>query len=124
MKSHRTKKSHPSCSKKSRAKKIRRHRALPARWSRRAASAACAKSGSAPKPAPHFVSLDFPDRHLLYPHELADRMGCCIRHVYDLIAEGQLRAIDISGRNNSSDRRSIRVPIEAWRQFLNERTTQ
>ncbi len=102
------------CRAKSRATKNRRHRALPARWPRH--------SSPAPKTAPPFDSLDFPDRHLLYPHELADRLGCCIRHVYDLIAEGQLRAINISGGNNFTDRRSVRVPIECWRQFLRDRT--
>ncbi len=122
MPSRRSKKSRPACRKKSCTVKIRRHRALPPGWLRSSTSAGCAKSGSAPKPAPHFASLDFPDRHLLYPHELADRLGCCIRHVYDLIAEGQLRALNISGGGNNSDRRSIRVPIECWRQFLSERT--
>jgi hypothetical protein len=70
-----------------------------------------------------FASLDFPDRVMLYPFEIAERMGCCTRHIYDLILEGQLHAVDISRRATSTDRRTLRVPIESWREFLKERTT-
>lgn len=70
-----------------------------------------------------FPSLDFPGRETLSPRELSRCIGCSIDHIYDLILEGQLRAIDISGRNNNSARRSLRVPVESWRKFLNERMT-
>jgi hypothetical protein len=72
--------------------------------------------------APSFASMDFPGREVLCPFEIAKRLGCCTRHVQDLIQEGQLRAVDISRRNTNTDRKTIRVPIESWRQFLRERT--
>src|SRR6516162_10007164 len=98
MKSHRTKKSRPSCSKKSRANKIVPVRApLPA--TRPAAHAARSIEKSvAPAnqiPQPPFASLDFPGRETLNPREVARRIGCSVDHIYDLILEGQLRAIDI-----------------------------
>ena len=70
-----------------------------------------------------FPSLDFPRRTTLYPHECAARMVCTVKHIYDLIEEGELMAVDISGRNNLTDRRSIRIPIEGWRAFIAVRTT-
>jgi hypothetical protein len=70
-----------------------------------------------------FPSLDFPGRTTLYPHECAERIGCAAQHIYDLIEEGQLGAINLSGANNLTDRRCLRVPIESWRKFLVERTT-
>ena len=70
-----------------------------------------------------FPSLDFPGRNVLYPHECAAKIGCHVDHIYDLIEEGQLKAIDISGRNNLTDRRCARIPIESWRLFLAARTT-
>ena len=68
-------------------------------------------------------SLDFPGRTALYPHECASRLGCTNDHIYDLIEEGLLKAIDISGGNNLTNRRCVRVPIEAWRDFLTRRST-
>ena len=70
-----------------------------------------------------FPGLDFPGRTTLYPHECAARLVCHVKHIYDLIEEGELRAMDISGRNNLTDRRSIRIPIEGWRAFIAARTT-
>ena len=69
-----------------------------------------------------FPSLDFPGRTALYPFECALRLGCAVDHIYDLITEGQIGAVDISGRNNLSDRRCLRIPVEAWKKFIRERT--
>ncbi len=66
-----------------------------------------------------FPSLDFSGRTVLYPHEVAAKLGVSVRHVYDLIDEGRLRAINLSGANNLTDRRCIRVPIEAYRNLVN-----
>lgn len=79
-------------------------------------------------PAPHqdefpFASLEFPGRTSLYAHEVAERLGCTTQHVVDLIAEGALSAIDITGRGNSSDRRALRIPVEAYRDFVAARVT-
>jgi hypothetical protein len=68
-----------------------------------------------------FPSMDFPGRTVLYPHECATKLGCVVDHIYDLVEEGQLGAIDISGRNNLTNKRCLRVPIEAWRKFIEAR---
>src|SRR5580698_5045388 len=118
------KSSRPRAAKKCRPAKSRRHhrRALTHRRVRRRSVRPAANSNSPQKKPSSVESLDFPDRRALYPFEIAKRMGCCTRHVYDLIHEGQLRAIDISRRNTFTDRRTIRIPIEYWHQFLLERT--
>lgn len=69
-----------------------------------------------------FKSLDFPGRTVLYPYEVAERAGISVEHVFDLISEGQLKAVDFSGRNNLSERRTLRIPVEAWREFVKSRT--
>jgi excisionase family DNA binding protein len=70
--------------------------------------------------APPFASLDFPEREMLCPSEAAKCLGCSVQHIYNLILEGQLRAINIS-RPNRSQRCFARIPIEAWRKFLSDR---
>lgn len=68
-----------------------------------------------------FISLDFPGRTMLYPHEAAERLGCSIDQVYDLADEGAISAIDIA--SPGSRRRELRIPIEAWRNFIIARMT-
>lgn len=70
-----------------------------------------------PDPFP-FPSLDFPERKALTPDEVAQRLGCTGRHIRELVDEGRIEAIDISGRNNISDRKTCRIPVEAYRQFI------
>lgn len=70
-----------------------------------------------------FPSLAFPkDRKALYAWECAAKLTCDVGHIYDLIDEGVIKAIDISGKGNLSDRRCVRIPIEAWDKFIKERT--
>ncbi len=70
-----------------------------------------------------FPSLAFPrDRTVLYAQEVAGKLRCDVRHVYDLIDEGKLRAINIAGGNNNTDRRFIRMPVEAWNAYGRENT--
>lgn len=70
-----------------------------------------------------FPSLTFPkDRRVLYPHELAALLRCSVDHIYDLIDEGKIRAVDISGANNISERRTLRIPVESWGQFVTANT--
>jgi excisionase family DNA binding protein len=69
-----------------------------------------------------FPSLAFPGRTMLYAHEVAAKLSCDVKHVYDLIEEGKLRAVNIAGGNNVTDRRFIRVPIEAWNAYVRENT--
>lgn len=117
------KKSAAACrSAHSRARRLRRRngRIVP-RILRRSARAVV-KRNSTSSLDPSFESLDFPGRQVLHPFELATRLGCSSRHIHDLIVDGQLRAIDVSGRGASSGRKYIRIPIESWRQFLRNRT--
>jgi len=69
-----------------------------------------------------FPSLDFPGRTAMYPFECANKIGCHVDHIHDLVTEGQLKAVDISGRNNLSERRTLRIPLEAWQEFIRART--
>lgn len=70
-----------------------------------------------------FVSLAFPkDRKVLRVEECAAKLDCSNEHVYNLIEEGQLRAVNISGMNNLTDRRCLRIPIEAWDAFIKARS--
>jgi len=70
-----------------------------------------------------FPSLAFPkDRQLLYPHEIAERLRCSTNHIHDLIEEGKLRAISITGGGNISDRQCRRIPVEAWDKFVRDNT--
>lgn len=70
-----------------------------------------------------FPSLAFPkDRRVLYPHELAALLRCSVDHIYDLIAEGKIRAVDISGVGNLSERRTLRIPVESWGRFVEDNT--
>lgn len=56
-----------------------------------------------------FPSLAFPkDRTALYVSEVAKKLQISEQHVIDLIAEGKIAAIDISGRQNY-----VPVPMDA-----------
>lgn len=68
-----------------------------------------------------FASLDFPGRTVLYMHEIAERLGCSIDQLYKLADDGVLCAVDIASKGAS--RRELRVPIEAWRNFILARMT-
>jgi hypothetical protein len=72
-------------------------------------------------PAPSFESLDFPGRKVLFVFDIADRIGCSRRHVFELISEGHLRAVDISCRNTGTSRQAFRIPVESYRQFIRSR---
>lgn len=68
-----------------------------------------------------FPSLDFPGRTVLYVHEVAERLGYSEKHIFDLIDEGQLDAFNGTGRGNRTDRRSLRIPKEAYLRFVSGR---
>jgi hypothetical protein len=70
------------------------------------------------KIAARFPGLDFPGRTTLYAHEVAAKLGCSEKHVFDLIDEGRLDALDLTGSGNRTGRRALRVPREAWLRFL------
>lgn len=79
------------------------------------------------KPKPRTASappaMDFPGRTSLKPHECARSIGCHVDHIYDLVEEGILKGVDIAGGGNRTDRRCLRIPVEAWRQFIAARST-
>jgi excisionase family DNA binding protein len=68
-----------------------------------------------------FPSLDFPNRDSLNPVEAARRLGCSVQHIYNLVVDGRLRAINIS--RPGCARRFFRIPIESWRKFLTDHCT-
>lgn len=65
-----------------------------------------------------FPSLDFPGRTTLMVHEIASRVGVTTRHIIDLVDEGRITAINLSGGANKSDRRCLRIPLESYRDFI------
>ena len=70
-----------------------------------------------------FPSLALPkDRTMLYAWEVAAKLRCDVGHVYDLIDEGKLRAINIAGGDDLNERRFVRIPVEAWNNFIRENT--
>lgn len=75
----------------------------------------------APEQLDFLASLDFPGRSSLYLGEIAERLGCSVRHLLNHIDAGELVGLDISCP--SVNRRSIRIPIEAYRNFILKRLT-
>ena len=85
------------------------------------------------KPAPSMDDLPFMSirasalfagRTNLKLHEVAKALGCTARHVGDLIQEGKLGGIDVSGRPikkgkaSAANIRHWRVPVSAYEQFI------
>ena len=68
-----------------------------------------------------FASLDFPGRQMLYPGELALKLGVTVDHILDLAEEGEFAAVDLRGKNAS--RRLLRIPVESYREFILRRMT-
>ncbi len=62
-----------------------------------------------------FASLDFPERTTLHITEVAERWGVSKEHIYSLIDEGAIVALDITGHTNKSSRQHLRIPIESYR---------
>jgi hypothetical protein len=67
--------------------------------------------------------LTFPGRSVLYVHEVADKLRCCQQHILDLIDEGRLPAIEMTGSGNKTARRSLRIPAAGFRLFLARQRT-
>lgn len=68
-----------------------------------------------------FTSLDFPGRVTLTVDEIATRLGATTQHILDLIEEGELVAVDLSGKG--ATRRYCKIPVEAYREFIVKRMT-
>jgi hypothetical protein len=67
------------------------------------------------------ASLEFKGRTVLYVHEVAKALGITEQHVGNLVDDGQLAALNLSGIGNKSRRRCLRIPIESYRQFVAKR---
>jgi len=65
-----------------------------------------------------FASLDFPGCPLLRTQQVAEKLGITLQHVLDLIEEGKLTALNLSGGGNRTDRRCLRIPIESYRNYV------
>jgi len=65
-----------------------------------------------------FASLDFPGCTLLRAQQVSEKLGVTVQHVLDLIEEGKLLALNLSGADNKSGRRCIRIPIESYRNYV------
>ena len=68
-----------------------------------------------------FPSLDFPGRVTLKPEEIAERLGVTPKHIYDLIEEGEICAVDLAGKG--ALRRYPKIPLESYRDFIVARLT-
>ena len=65
-----------------------------------------------------FDSIMFPaDRKILTVAEVAARLEVTEQHIHDLIAEGQLQAVDVGG----GGKKYWRIPREAYDKFLADR---
>lgn len=68
-----------------------------------------------------FASLDFPGRSTLLVWEIADRLGCSCKHLFNEIDAGALVVLDLAAKG--SNRRCARVPIECYRDYIFKRFT-
>lgn len=68
-----------------------------------------------------FSSLDFPGRTTLMVWEIAKRLGCSDKHVFNEIDAQELVTLDL--KNKGSGRRMARVPIECYRDYVLKRLT-
>ena len=67
-----------------------------------------------------FPSLDFPVDKAINAEAISKRLMLSIDQVRDVIEDGSLHAIDVKAA--ASKRHVFRVPIEAYRHFINVRT--
>lgn len=74
-----------------------------------------------PEQLTFFASLDFPGRTTVMLWEIAERLGCSIKHLWELVDNNELAGVDISSSHVS--RRAVRVPVECYRDFIIRRLT-
>jgi hypothetical protein len=61
-------------------------------------------------------SLDFHGRTTLLLSEIARKLGCSLRHLYNEVVTGALTVLDLSAPGTA--RRCPRVPIECYRDYI------
>lgn len=66
-----------------------------------------------------FASLAFPPGQAITVRAVAERLNVSTRHVINLVAEGELTGINISGK--ASARPETRILPESWLTFVNKR---
>jgi hypothetical protein len=67
-----------------------------------------------------FGSLDFPGRSTLMLWEIADRIGCTVRHLLNEVDSGTLTGLDIA---STTSRRALRIPVESYRAYILTKVT-
>lgn len=65
-----------------------------------------------------FGNLLFPGRTVLYVSEVAEKLEVTEQHVFDLIEEGKLHAVNVGG----GTRKFWRIPVSAYQAFLKVRS--
>lgn len=70
----------------------------------------------APEQLTFFASLDFPGRTTLYLWEIAERLGCTVKHLLEQVDSGKLIGLDLKSKGVS--RRAMRIPVECYRQYI------
>jgi hypothetical protein len=68
-----------------------------------------------------FASLDFPGRTTLLLWEIAERLGCTVKHLLEQVDSGELVGLDV--RSAEVSRRSMRIPVECYRDYILRRMT-
>lgn len=63
----------------------------------------------------------FPGRSMLMTSEVAKALAIAERHVIDLINEGLLDAVEITGKGNKSSREHWRIPVSAYDDYIRRR---
>lgn len=63
-----------------------------------------------------FASLDFPGRTTLYLWEIAERLGCTVKHLLEQVDSGKLVGLDV--RSKGVSRRAMRIPVECYRHYV------
>lgn len=74
-----------------------------------------------PEQLTFFASLDFPGRTTLWLREIAERLGCSVKHLLRELESGSLTGLDIRGAGRS--RASVRVPVECYRDYVVRKLT-
>jgi hypothetical protein len=63
----------------------------------------------------------FPGRSSLYVAEVANALEIDEKHVVDLINEGLIDAVEVTGKGNKSSRQHWRIPVSAYDDYVRRR---
>ncbi len=68
-----------------------------------------------------FTSLDFPGRTTLGLGEIAERLGCTVRHLLNEIDRNAFAGLNLAAKG--VERRAMRIPVEAYRTYVLSKLT-